>query len=472
MLPPEVEYVKKQIINHLMLFFERDVLNLFYSGFIRFLPYDEAIAVNDRTVVIPFDIPMPFEIGHPFNVGFNGTNLTLWNRIPPPDGGFWKGIPNEAAPLWYQNPGGTLIPAWNLFGNLFQLLTFGEERATSKRDAHGRYAAVFSPRSLLNLIEVPAFNEAVAALVGAADGLRRNAEPSYELERLIRPAIIVLSHDCDILRGNDFWTQSVRLLRIFQPLLKARLPKIGNAWWMVRNAFTPRRFYFDNVTGMIDLERCFGFKSTFYLLNGSGGRFGARSGSAIMPDVLANIPDDWNIGMHYNYDTFLNEECFSAQLAQLQEIAESEITTGRAHYLKFDPERSFPFLCKHGINVDESSGYADRIGYRNGIGGCFQVFNPEICAPLDIWEVPMVVMDAVLVRQYGDKAVNKFSELVSHLSRIGGALTLIFHPGQFFNPEYGQMLGIYHKILIACRQSGIRSRTARSLVDEIRSNSA
>ena len=59
------------------------------------------------------------------------------------------------------------------------------------------------------------------------------------------------------------------------------------------DAPTPRRFYFDNVTGMIDLERTFGFTSTFYLINGSGGRFGARSGSDILGDVAEVIPEGY-----------------------------------------------------------------------------------------------------------------------------------------------------------------------------------
>jgi len=73
-----------------------------------------------------------------------------------------------------------------------------------------------------------------------------------------------------------------------------------------------------------------------------------------------------------------------------------------------------------------------------------------------------------VVRQYGSKSIDRFSQLLYHLSRVGGALSVIFHPGQFFNPEHKQMLGVYHKMLIECRQIGALSKTARSLVDNIR----
>lgn len=468
MNPPEVEYIKNQITNHIFEFFNFEINDLFDSGFIRFLPYDKAVKIQTKSIVIPFDIPIPKNQERPYRVKFNNTELTLWNKVTPPSNNTWKAIPDESAPLWYQNPSGTLIPAWNLFGNIFHLLTFGEEKGFSRRDLHGRFAAAFSPRTKYNLLEIPVFNETVAAIVGACVGLRENGSPSFNLYTLLKPPVISLSHDCDALLGNDIWTQFIRGVRILLPLTKMRLPKICNIWWIIRNAVSPRKFYFDNATGMIDLERCFGYTSTFYMLNGKGGRFGARSGLAIIPEFLKKVSPEWDVGLHYNYDTFLNAKRFRAQIEQLQQITDLNISIGRAHYLKFNPEKSFEFLQKYGIYIDESSGYADLIGYRNGIAGCFQVYDTNLKKPLDIWEFPMTIMDAVLVRQYGCESINKFSQLLNHLKCVGGALSVIFHPGQFFNPEHKQMLDVYHKMLIECRQLGALSKTARSLVDKIR----
>ncbi|UCC43916.1 MAG: hypothetical protein JSU65_12505 [Candidatus Zixiibacteriota bacterium] len=467
MQPPEVEYIRDQIANHVAEFTTLESGDLFDSGLIRFLPYDEAATIQERAIAVPFDIPIPKSQEEPYKVRFNDTDLTLWNRITPPSDNSWRAIPDGSAPLWYTNRFGSLIPAWNLFGNLFYLLTFGEEKESSQKDLHGRFAASFSPRAKYGLLEIPAFNEAVAALVGACAGLRDSGQPAFNIDGLIGPPVISLSHDCDILRGNDIWTQAVRLVRIFRPLVKMRLPGISNSWWIMRNAVAPRAFYFDNATGMIDLERCFGYRSTFYMLNGRSGRFGARSGLAVIPELLKEIPPEWDIGVHYNYDTFLNDERFSAQMEQLQEVTDSDIVVGRAHYLRFDPEKSFSFLQKHGISIDESSGYSDMIGYRNGIAGCFQVYDTVLKRPLEIWELPMTIMDTTLVRQYGPESITRFSQLLYHLSRVGGALSVSFHPGQFFNPEHKQMLGVYHRMLIECRQTGALAKTARSHVDSI-----
>jgi hypothetical protein len=218
---------------------------------------------------------------------------------------------------------------------------------------------------------------------------------------------------------------------------------------------------------MIDLERCFGYNSTFYLLNGRSGRFGARSGIGIIPELRTTIPDGWGLGMHYNYDTFLSSEPFIAQKRQLEEAVKSPVVAGRAHYLRFNPFESFSFLETHHIRVDESSGYPDRIGYRNGIAGCFQPFNVETKTIHRIWEIPMTIMDAVIVNQYGGDAVARCGQMIHHLSRVGGAMSIVFHPGQFFNPEHQRLLGVYHKILIECRHAGTVSATGLSLIDSI-----
>lgn len=462
----QVRYLKQQIKNHLGLFFDKSVGELYNENFIQFLPFREAVGLRRPGIVIPVDIFNPYSIEDRYQVELNGTKLTLWNRLNLPDKTGWSTLPNEQTPLWFRHQSGTLIPAWNIFQNLFELLTFAEERKNPKRDQHGRFVAAYSIRRADNLLEVPAFNEAVAAIAMALVGLMEKNFNTQRLSELICPPVIVLSHDCDILYGGDFWTQSIRALRIVRPLAEFKLPRIDNIWWILRNLVTPKRFYFDNILGMIEIERLFAFYSTFYLLNGSGGRFGARNGEKPLPELFKAIPQSCEIGIHYNYDTYLNEKRFLSQLGELESHYQKKVISGRAHYLRFDSGEAFQFWEKLGIRVDESSGYSDRIGYRNGVGGCFQIFDSVDQKPLDIWEVPMTIMDQSVVRQYGDNAIKKFSEMLLHLSKIGGAMSVLFHPGVFFNPEIPDMRGVYHEMLIECRQIGAVSKTAKELAEE------
>lgn len=467
-MSPSVAHIKRQLLNHVLLFFSGKALELFRNSDIQFVDSVEVRQVRRSAIVIPTDIAVPDVPDSPYQVEFNNTHLTLWNRLQCPTGDGWESLPSAATPLWYRHRSGTVMPAWNLYGNLFELLTFGEELGSSLRDRHGRFTASMSSRKGAGLLEVPALNEAAAALVAACAGMKGGGSPITHLESLCGPLVAVLSHDCDILRGNDFWTQMVRCFRIIQPVKRGRPPALKNLWWMLRNAVAPRRFYFDNITGMIDLESTFGFTSTFYLINGTGGRFGARSEPETLRELVAVCPSGWDIGMHYNYDTLLNHDRFRAQIDQLKGIVPNPIKAGRAHYLRFDSRHSLKFLESFGIRCDESAGYADNIGYRCGVGGCIQGYDVESNRSLDIYEVPLIVMDATLVSQYPDDAIAAFRRIVRHLSRIGGAVSIVFHPGQFHNPEFPPMHRLYHRMLIELRDAGAVSRTALSLVNKIR----
>jgi hypothetical protein len=61
-------------------------------------------------------------------------------------------------------------------------------------------------------------NEVIALLLDAGAALSDGMAPRFALDDLIAPPAVVLSHDCDVLNGNDYITQAIRIYRIFQPL--------------------------------------------------------------------------------------------------------------------------------------------------------------------------------------------------------------------------------------------------------------
>ncbi|MCK5125800.1 MAG: hypothetical protein KAR42_06055 [candidate division Zixibacteria bacterium] len=462
----KAEYLKNQFLSHIKLFFTAQVSQTIDSSLIKFCPLSE-INSNNPALYIPIDIPVSINPESVYQVPFNGTQVTLWNPIVNPDRQVWEGLPNENTPVWYLHKSGAIIPAWNLFGNIFNLLAFTEELSSDKRDIHDRFIGSYSPRTGKNLLEVPAFNEAAALIVDAVRGLSGTG-PVYNLEGLLKPPVVVLSHDCDILAGNDFWTQAVRAYRIFEPLFKGRLPQVKNLWWIIKNYLSPRKYYFDEALGMITLERQFGFHSIFYLLNGTYGRFGARSNNKTIADLIKQIPEEWEIGIHFNYDTYLNCDALTAQKKQLSLMTNRPLTAGRAHYLHMNTTESFEQWQELGVIVDESAGYPDFIGYRCGIGGIFQLYDTSANTGMNIFEIPLVIMEDILLSQYPDSSVNHFEQLLQHMKQIGGALSLVIHPGMLRNPEHPQCRDFYYNFLRVCCRRGAVSKTPNQLVKEFR----
>jgi len=64
---------------------------------------------------------------------------------------------------------------------------------------------------------------------------------------------------------------------------------------------------------------------------------------------------------------------------------------------------------------------------------------------LEVIELPLVFMDANLVE--GEDGYLSFKNLFGHLEKIGGVISVLFHPGTFANPERPDLEGLYLRIL-------------------------
>jgi hypothetical protein len=280
----------------------------------------------------------------------------------------------------------------------------------------------------------------------------------------VRRWAAALSHDVDLLRGDDLWTQAIRCYRLVEPLRRGRPPRLHNLRWLVANAVYPRTHYLESIGRLVEAERRRSFRSAFYFLNGSGGRFGARSGSGLLPEAVGSIPAGWTVGMHYNYDTLLDETRFAAQKSELERLTGRPITTGRAHYLRLHPVASYPFLARQGIRCDESGGYPDRVGFRYGIAGPFEPYDPDSRSVVGLRELPLVVMDGTLVDRFRGESVAEFRRLAGHVATLGGALGVLAHPGAFHNPELPEVGGVYEDLLDVVRELGGEGAPADELV--------
>lgn len=450
---------------HAALCFSEEAVRALDAVPILFGPDSLAVAATRPSLIIPTDIDIPDRPDIIEELEFNGTRVMLYNPLPPPDGDDWEVIRWGQHPTWYRHLTGCIRPAWNVFSNVCDLLTFGEERRIATRDTHGRLPQSHSPRAEAGLADRPVFNDASALLMAAAAGLADGQDPRRDIRDLVLPLKVVLSHDCDILDGGDWVTQAIRLVKMFRGPLQGNWRTLLNPIWIIRNALAGRRFYFDTVPQMIDLERQLGFRSIFYILNGTGGRFGFRNKFEDVEDLLRLIPDGWDIGLHYNYDTFLDASRFADQKKQVEAITGEKLLAGRAHYLRFDPLRSFAFLEDAGIKFDESVGQIEANGYRAGVASVFRPCLEERGHQGRIWELPLQFWDCHL-HQKADFL--KFQTMLEHLCCVGGVTSVLFHPGNFYNPEFPEMTGVYKKVLFFLKDAGVASVTPADLLNKLK----
>jgi hypothetical protein len=273
MTPSQVKYLDDVIRCHVRRYFTQEAVAAFNALTIRWVTMGEAAGQRGKVLVIPIDLPIGAMPLNPWHISFLRTELTFWNPIDPPSDEWSTRQPIDR-PLWHLHPSGAVMPAWNLAPTLFRLLALEEEISSETRDRHERFVGQMSHRSNDNLLEAPVFNDSVAALVELAINIQKNQSVTTQLATGVAlPPVVVLSHDLDQLRGDDRWTQAVRLVRMLRPIFKIRLPNIKYLWYFIYNWLCPRRFFFENIVGMIEIERMLGFRSSLYFLNGTSGRF-------------------------------------------------------------------------------------------------------------------------------------------------------------------------------------------------------
>jgi hypothetical protein len=456
------QYLREQIRIHIGICYKKDALDCFDQSALFFVPFDEIQELTSPCVAFPIDIKNQAEPSNVTHSSFNGTTYTFYNKIERPSSA-WDEICIDGVAIWYRNKSGVIIPAWNHFQNIVDLFSFRAERDSNVRDQHQRLSSEANPYLVAGLGEVPVFNEFVNILLACLLGKKSGNNLFPDISSLVRPLNVVLSHDCDVLLGNNIWSQIGRIYRGVKGCLRGDFYNLMFPFWMVYNLFNPRKFYMNNIYAMIDLERQFGFTSILYILNGVGGRFGFRNNFSAVRELLENIPKTWDIGLHYNYDTLLDDASFLRQKNELQTALGREVFSGRAHYLKFDPLRSFYQLERQGIRFDESLGTSDENGFKIGMAGVFfplLIQDKEVSSVLSL---PLQFWDAHLNTK--SKIIN-FESSIRHLSKVGGVVSILFHPGTFYNIEDSNMDGVYFKVLKALQAVEAKSVSPNFLIQQ------
>ncbi len=165
----------------------------------------------------------------------------------------------------------------------------------------------------------------------------------------------------------------------------------------------------------------------------------------------------WEVGLHGSYHAATRPGVLKAQKRAVEEVIGKPVVSTRQHYLHYDVALTPRLQAEAGLRVDSTQGWNRVIGFRAGT--CF----PYLCwdyakdEPGNVWQVPMQVMDVTLHRSKymglgHDAALERVSELMSRVARIGGWMVVNWHTDYMYNLTYWHS---YESVLAeAARQCG------------------
>jgi len=159
----------------------------------------------------------------------------------------------------------------------------------------------------------------------------------------------------------------------------------------------------------------------------------------------------WEIGLHGGHEGSGNLDKLRKEKRNLEKITNNSITGCRNHYLKFIVPDTWELLNKAGFSYDTTLGYADCIGFRNGMCHPFRPFNLITGKPIDILEIPLTMMEDSFENYMHVDFRTSWEiskKLIDTVMQYNGVLTLVWHNTSFT----GDQRKFYEKILKYCAE--------------------
>jgi len=310
-------------------------------------------------------------------------------------------------------------------GGLFDRFCRKEEYGSKMADQYGRFPYYASrDRDIFE----PAVSRHLAG---------KGFEPEYEGGAKFA---LCLTHDVDALNCNGMIPHGAQFLR-------AVLTGDVHGAFSRYGAGTARgRFLeFDEI---IELEKRYGARSTFYFLAVDRDSEDHAYDIADLSGELASILDSgFEIGLHGSQKAHADLASMSEERRRLEAALGRKVSGYRNHYLRFRTPLTWRLLEQAGFSYDTTLGYADCVGFRNGMCHPFRPYDLEAGGQTNIVELPLVIMDQTLFGDYmrldpaGAWELTK--GLIDKVEQCNGIMTVLWHNYLM----HGEYLAFYEKIL-------------------------
>ncbi len=311
----------------------------------------------------------------------------------------------------------------DIFASAFFMLTRWEEFVSKERDRHERFPSEQSLAFKAGFLDRPVVNEYADLL------WQMFARLGWQPPRPKRNFNLTVT--CDVDHPRLWWSASDRLKTLAGTIFKRG--DFGEASFWLQHHFFQKRDPYDVFDEWLD----------FFEKNNHTGHFnflGKRPPSSdcwyplehpFVKNLIRKIAEHGHVvGFHPSYEAFENQEVFLSELASLQALSPTPVTTGRQHYLRFAAPKTWQTWENAGMAWDSTLGYPEAEGFRCGICQDFPVFNFLTRKMLNLREKPLTAMDVTLAlyRKYSpETAFEKLQNLRRQTERHGGEFVLLWH---------------------------------------------
>jgi len=285
------------------------------------------------------------------------------------------GKANQAYQIVSDSADDSILVEGDLIFSSFFFLSRLEEVVTGTADKHGRFPTNQTISHKHQLCQQAVVNQYLKLLYQIISKKARNKGIPL-IRKCFWPGgqklAVCLTHDVDIVQRWYLYSlircaeliktgQVASSLRTFGSLLKGLLSGRNPA------------LAFEHLTSP---ETRLSLKSSFYFMMGMP-KLKALLSSDITydltkPEILEKakelLRDDFEVGLHASYRTFLNRDLLLEEKEKLEELIGAPIQGLRQHFLRFRIPESWIDQQNCGFQYDTSLGFADQSGYSHSPG--------------------------------------------------------------------------------------------------------
>lgn len=353
-----------------------------------------------------------------------------------------------------------VVPA-DIFVSMFSLVTRLEEvdACDEKLDNHGRYIAGNSIAA--KYIETPLVNL-------YAEKIQQWLDFVYDISVGMRYTglTVVMSHDIDI--PYYYSSRRVELSELKNSLIyrNGKYESWKDLWHYLKYLIGVMPDPYDTFEYMCNVEKKYGVKSTYFILLSEENRWGLNV-KQYSRKLKMLVDAGHEIALHPGYTALANESVINQQRDALEQLIGQKIHGVRHHFLRFKIPESYRAISSCGLAYDSSLGFAEKHGFRAGICTPFKPYDTKRRTIIDLWEIPLVVMDGTLkdYENYGPgDALEKIKNIATIVHNAGGVLVFNWH-NSFFEQGGVAWRKVYEESLNFFKELDARFCACKQLVE-------
>ena len=333
----------------------------------------------------------------------------------------------------------------DIIAGAFFMLSRYEEVVLNERDKLDRFPASASLAYKEGFLDRPIVNEYIELLWDWIDSF--NLSTKRKSLWGDKDFAVCLTHDVDKIKKT---LRDVGYVLVRRRDTKTFLAAAVN-YLRIKAGFV--RDPLDSLSHITDMEEKYGCSSSFYFIAGGDTRHDKNySIESLKIASFINYLDTsgFEVGLHPSFNSYNDFEALVGEKGKLEGVVGHCISGARQHYLRWSTPESWRILEEAGIQYDSTLGFAEREGFRCGICFPFRPFDVIRNRKLNIWEVPLVIMDASLIdyqRMTSEEGIKRIQDVIQTIKRYRGVFVLLWHNGAFDELKYPGWSKVYEQIL-------------------------